>query len=424
MEDGTEAQVRVRRRSRPVRMLLTLGVNALADFLVPLAVLPVSVSLAGPQGWTSIAIGLSIGGVVAVFVSLGSAVSGPVAVAAESTLSGRRSIYLRSLLARVLVLAPTTAVGIIVTIQLVHDTRLGVLSCVARALFGLTAAWFYTGTGQALRLLVIVTSTQLSLEGLGVAGAWVVNAPLLIPFGNLAGAILAITVSTVDILRAHPKSSEYQELNRLFSRHDVPAAATAIIIGLYSYLPLPIVSAVAPAASVPFAIAMPFFQLAIGLSKPFTQVLQSWVPAAGTEQLWTRIRRACVVAGIISPAYGVVATIGAFIALSLNVGVGQRVVTPSLLVGVVTLSVVASQIIGLVCLTSIGKTSAVLSSSILGAVVGLVSLPLLSLAIADSGAWLALAVAELAVTGYQATKLAKFARLAQALRSSGSVFTA
>ena len=183
-----------RRLGRVAGTLTGHGAAPLLALVTPLLAVPAVVHAAGATGWTSIAVGQSVGALAAIVVSMSWPLTGPATVAAAPA-ADRADLYHRSLLPQLLVFtgcAPTAAlVAVLVTPG--HELA-GALTAVAFAAQGLSASWFNIGTNAPWTTVRNEALTRFvatgAAAGLLFAGAALWLYPALLLAAAAAGHLL------------------------------------------------------------------------------------------------------------------------------------------------------------------------------------------------------------------------------------------
>ena len=156
-----------------------------------------------------------------------------------------------------------------------------------------------------------------------------------------------------------------------------------------------------------YALAERMVRLALYATRPIVQVAQGWVPHPEPDVLTSRARRVTGIALLLGAlgglAYAVLAPWAGGVLSGGELTIGWDLAVP---MGVNLAAILASQLTGFACLTALGMSRVLSTSTIAGAVVGTaLMIPLLLLLGAPGVAW-GLAAAELAVLGVQLWKLA------------------
>ena len=201
-------------------------------------------------------------------------------------------MYLDSLLARLVLLAPVLIVQLAVTIAIVpHQKLVAYVAGVAMTLAGASANWFFIGEGSAGRFLVLDTVPRVAGTLVGAALLAATGDLLLFAVAQLAGSLVALAASAAVILRG--RGLDYRAAARARrigaslreQRHGIVATG---VMAAFTPAVLAIVAVAAPAA-------LPAFVLADRLAKfgghggvAVAADVPGWVPAATGEE---RVRR-------------------------------------------------------------------------------------------------------------------------------------
>ena len=109
--------------------------------------IPTMIKVSGGDASAAIATGQAVGAVGAVLIACGWIVSGPAAVARVDAV-GRRTEYLESLRTRLVICVPAAACALVAVLVVRTGQDLAALGSVSTATIGLTASWYFAGTGQ------------------------------------------------------------------------------------------------------------------------------------------------------------------------------------------------------------------------------------------------------------------------------------
>jgi len=174
---------------RAVTGFALVSVLPAAAALLGLAVIARSATV---EQWSGLGVGGSVGALAGLVVLFGWRLVGPVAVARADT-EGRRVVYAESLADRAVLLVAALLASVVLAVLLVPEARAeSATMAVAMCLNGLSATWFYVGTGQPWTCLVNEGAPRVVLTVAGAvavaAGAPVVAFPVAIALGMVAGA--------------------------------------------------------------------------------------------------------------------------------------------------------------------------------------------------------------------------------------------
>jgi hypothetical protein len=308
------------------------------------------------------------------------------------------------LVSRLVVALPVLPTCAAISMTLSAEPGIGVLAAVGGALVGFTPVWFFTGAGQATRALLFGTLMRLVPQVIGLLLTSVVASVIPYLFGVGIGNVASVFFASIVIgvgrrTGGHAwRRSFHRSLGVI--RAQLAASITAITTSVYVALPIPIVSFFQPGMAGEFAAGQSLIVFITTLVRPVVQVLQGTVPSRNKTVSVRKVRLAGRFAYVLVALYGTLA--GASLLLLLPALSGYAMTwSEAVPVALVTGSIAGSQIVGLVCLTVLGRVSSLMQSTIVGAVVGLTTLPLGTIAFGTSGAWGCLALAELSVLIYQ-----------------------
>lgn len=155
-----------------IRRLLGFAVIPAFSLLAAVVLLPLISSRFGGPGWVALGIGQGIGAIASIIVGLAWPVTGGQQIASLSESSARRRLFRVSVYSRALVLLAVIIPASGITVLLVNEFRgAALLFMVGNLLNGLSAAWYFSGTGSP-RMLVLN-------EGIVRLAAYAVSAVLV-----------------------------------------------------------------------------------------------------------------------------------------------------------------------------------------------------------------------------------------------------
>ncbi len=176
--------------SFPWRALLGFSALPILAAAAPLLILPVLTRTIGAEGWTHVAIGMSVGGAGAIVVNYGWGVVGP-AQAAILDHAGATRLYRTSFFMRAVLSAVVAPVSYVAATLLAHDYSGGAgVMAIAYAVGGLSPAWYLIGRSQPVGVAVWDTVPRLI--------AALIAVPVLLIFPSA----LAFAVTTLAIYAA------------------------------------------------------------------------------------------------------------------------------------------------------------------------------------------------------------------------------
>jgi O-antigen/teichoic acid export membrane protein len=266
-----------------VTKLVGFGTSMALLALASLILIPVMIRSSGEAGWGVIALGQGIGGLGAVLVSYGWAMSGPTEIARGDDPTRLRE-FLGSLKVRAALL-PAAGVVLVCVSMLLAPVRsdLAAMGTVVALLAALTSNWYFVGLAKPWLLLALETVPRLAFTIVGIAvmenGADAITG-LAWQSCGLVAAFACSTWWILYSLRATGSASvRAPKLRRLLVDHG-HGVASSLGSALYSSLPLVVVTVVAPLVQPMYALVDKVHgQVVVGLF-PAIYVAQGWVPRA------------------------------------------------------------------------------------------------------------------------------------------------
>jgi O-antigen/teichoic acid export membrane protein len=397
------------RRGVIARALGGYGLSVVLSGIVSLLVIPAVIIAAGTESWATIAVAQAVSGFAFVLAVYGWGVVGPTEVASRPV-EERGRYFADSVLSRVWLSLVVVPVAVVVAIAIVPaQPLLAALTTISGILVALGAGWFYVGEKSPIRFLLLDTAPRLLGTLAGAAAVIATRDAVWFAALQLAGVVVSAIVCTVDILRRHrgwrmTLSPARAVRNLRGQGHTVAMSATSSV---YVNVPIVLIELFVPAATAVYALAERMVRLALYATRPIVQVAQGWVPHPDAAALAARARKVTGIAlvlgavgglayALLSPWAGGVLSGGALL-------IGWDLAIP---MGVNLAAILASQLTGFACLTALGMSRVLSTSTIAGAIVGTaLMIPLLLLIGAPGVAW-GLAAAELSVLAVQLWKLA------------------
>lgn len=386
------------------KRLLGFAVVPLISAVSPFLVLPVVARSAGVQGWAAIGVGQSVGALAAMVVIGGWSLHGP-ARAAPASGPERRALYGESLVGRgflyVCVLPPVVLANLLLLPGEVAPV--GALTSMAFALAGLSPSWFAIGVGRPALMarfeVVPRTAGALVAAGLVALTGQVAWYPAILFCGTLTGIVL---------LHAHegfggpgPLAAALRGLWR--SRHDLFAVVAA---GLYSTIPVTLVGAAVVVGDVArYSSADRVYRIGLLSIVALGGALQGWV-AEDAAARHRRMRVSVLAHALLGLSGG-----AALVALGAPVTAllfGERVgAAPDVVLwyGVAFAAVSLNTSTGGHLLIPLGASRSVLTSTVIGAVVGVGAMLVLLPQVGAVGAAMGLALGEVVVCVVQVLAL-------------------
>ena len=275
----------------------------------PLVVLPALSRSVEPAGWASALTGETVGTFAAIVIAWGWTNMGParVAVAADRTTQGRlyrESLAVRGLLA--LVVLPLLAV-LVALIAADGYRALAVLMAVQGSVISLSFTWFAVGRGDPRSIVMLDALPRMAVAVGAALTIATTGAVLIYPLAGLAVTVAGTAVYSLRILRQCPAPwPRLSELRGLF-RQTSDVAVNDAAVGVYSAVPVPLVSATLTSISAGgYASADKLIKLGQFIPITVANALQAWAAEAGAGTMRART----LVAVRIHSAIGIVGWLG------------------------------------------------------------------------------------------------------------------
>lgn len=380
----------------------------LLSSLAPLVLLPVLARAAGAPGWASIAVGQSIGILVAAVAMYGWGVVGPVLVAAGD--EGERWYqYRASLVSRIALLAITLPIGC--TVALVTAApgfrAVSVLMVCAQSFGALSPAWYAIGIGRPSLIMSYDTGPRLiavlTSAGLLLLGAPLITYPILLLVSYVAGtALVTLRLSRTrgpEVTQRYGPSAMLHDIKTTLVTQAAPAGAqiagasyggaTVAVVGIFA----------TTAATAEFASADKLYRFSLTAVVAVGNTFQGWVAELPFPQSRRRMGFSLATLGAIGLTGGLALfLLGHWATTLLFDDALAASARTSLWYGVAFLAICLSTSLGRHILVPLGKTKHLLNATILGAVIGLPAMAFLSKAFGASGGAAGYAVSEVVGT--------------------------
>lgn len=266
------------------------AIAAALSAVSPLLTIPALTSRFGGSGWTSVAIGQSVGTAAAVIIAYGWPLSGPPMIAAASR-SDRSAILLGAIRSQVRVLFVVLPGAVVCTLLLEpHYPGAAALTAASCVVAGLAPTWYYVGQRKAQANLLTITAPTVTGAVVGAcslllgAALWVLPAVSLVFGSATLLVILAREVGSSSLRLTHnPRPL------RLFSSAQAPFALTQISSMVYINLPVALYAVASQSGLEEFSAADRLYRLALAAVIPITQVFQGWVPMVSQPERENRM---------------------------------------------------------------------------------------------------------------------------------------
>lgn len=279
-------------------------VGALAPFLV----LPVVARLASASEWAAIALGQSVGGLLAIVVSLGWNLMGPSLVAARKP-QDRPVLFAASLLSRLVALAvllPLATVIVLLLVPPAHGPLAMAISATAMVA-GVGVEWYCVGTGSWRSIAGYELLPRLLACALAVPVLWVTGELLLYPALLLVASAMGIGMFSAHELRGADLWTTFTMKSVVtMVKRSHRSLVTEVAGGTYSAGSTALVSSTAGVADVAFfSSGDRVFRLALQSVVALSRASQGWV-VTELGCLRSRVRYALVAHALL----GLVGAIG------------------------------------------------------------------------------------------------------------------
>lgn len=349
--------------------------------IASLIAIPAMVNASGARAWGMVAAGQAIGAIAAVVVSYGWGLSGP-AIIAKASPGERAREYVESALARLVLYFPAAALAVAAAWAMGGELAVfSAIGALSTASIGLTANWYFVGTGSPYQLLACETMPRVLGTLTGILFMHSGASAAVGVAGQLVGMLVAFVVSSIWILwprKSVPRpSSPRRSLSLVLGRQQNGVISTVLSV-LYVSAPILIVTALVPAVQPLYAVVEKVQrQINVGLGT-FVTVLQGWVPRARASQLVSRIR-SCL---LICAAMGAVVAMAIFLAGPVLVGwLGNNQIHPSpavfLLLALVTALALVESVLSKACLAAVDRLAVVARATAVASVIGLAGVAVL-----------------------------------------------
>jgi O-antigen/teichoic acid export membrane protein len=291
-------------RLSTVRAFLPYAAIPLLGGLAPLMVIPAITSMMGASTWASVAVAQSIGAGVAVIVELGWGVTGPQLVAASSE-RRRRQVFAASVYSKTPTVLTGAAAAAALAAFLVPSRADPVMMLVAAGttFTAFQQNWFFIGARTPGRALTTDTWMRVGASAIS-AGALAMGAPLLVyAIAMLLQPLLSLALASRAVRPEWATPRRAVSIAAASIREQGVVTLGRSIGGLYTALPIAIVSIAAPASVAEFSALERMMRMGLSALSAVPQSLQGWIGASLGAERARRARRALALNG----ALGIVA---------------------------------------------------------------------------------------------------------------------
>lgn len=331
--------------------------------------------LVGEYQWGRLVFVQTVGLLVGIFVAFGWGATGA-AMVAGTPASGRSALFRDSLRIRFILYLVAAPIAAVVLVALLHgDLAVGVTGAVVYLLPSLGGAWYFTGEGAPLRLILFDTLPSMMGTILGLALTWWSRDIWMFLVGQGIGYLTAVLTTAVVILRTSPAPAPTpapaprpKVIAALGAQKH--AAFATFASSLYVSLPLIAIQLFMPLSLSLYAIADRLFRYAAVAIQPIQQFFQSWVPAS-REDLASRARFSALVGASVGLFGGcAVAVLSPWISPLLTAGNLEVPFSLSIPLGVAFVGIGTSAIVGYAGLIPLKQVRTLAASTMLGSLLG------------------------------------------------------
>lgn len=315
----------------PWRRVSSFAGLPLISLLGSLALIPVISSVGGAQGWAAVAVGQALGGGASTVLQYGWGFSGPTRMVPLSAPDRGRLLWI-SILSRLVVgvvLLPATA-GAAALLAPPGFRLLAVLTAIAVSTIGLSALWFFVGSGRAGQAARYETVPRVVVLLVAAGVVLLTRDALWYPVLFLGGQLLAIGVLTSRLGVVSLDRATWAAVGRIL-REQRAAAGSDVVFAVMLAVPTSILAAVAPGSLATFAAGDRVQKLAQSGIQPLFNAFQGWVSESTPAETADRMRvsvgvtAACGLLGGTAFAIGLPLLDGLLFAGQITVGFGVSI---------------------------------------------------------------------------------------------------
>ncbi|SFE18415.1 hypothetical protein [Blastococcus tunisiensis] len=386
------------RTTLPWRRLASFASLPMISLVSSVVIIPVIASVAGAQGWAAVALGQALGAGAATVLQYGWGFTGPTLLAPLGPTERARLLWV-SILSRLMLAVILIPAAAGVAAFLAPDGRvlLAALTTVATATFGLSAFWFFVGTGRASDAARYETVPRLLAVSSSAALVLATGDPLYYPVVFLAGQMLALGWLTVKLASISFSGQTWSQAFAAF-RTQRYAAGSDVVVAVSQSVPTSIVAGVAHDALAVFAAGDRLQKLAQSAIQPLFNAFQGWVSESPRESRASRMKLSVLATSVSGVLVGAVLAVGLplvdYVLFAGEVEVRYDVAIP---VGIALALYSLTSSINFNVLAPAGHTAHIFRSTAAGAVVSVVAVSLLAHEFAAPGGAWAIVLAQLTV---------------------------
>jgi O-antigen/teichoic acid export membrane protein len=363
--------------------------------------LPLVARVGGQDNWASINIGQSLGAFAAMCISYGWMMAGPTRVAALASDFERHRLYALSLAVRIILFLIVTPIAIAASSILSPPghSAVAVWMAIALAMGGLSVTWYGVGTGSPRDIAVYEALPKTAAVAVSALLVFMTDVIVYYPIALCIASVIGVVafMRTIDgwklLFELRPRA-----IVRELWKGKTPALTVASA-GVYSTMPVAVVSAQASAADVAFfASADKLYRITLVPISVLSNTFQGWVTGQGVGPVKRRMLIA-ISAHCLLGLLGLLAmaTAGSIATAALFGPTVAATSTTSFWYGIAFLAVAVNTSTGLHILVPTGHTSMVFWSTVVGAGVGIPAMAYFSSAYGGEGGALGLALGEISV---------------------------
>ena len=303
----------------------------LISLLGSLALIPVISSVGGAPGWAAVAVGQALGGGASTVLQYGWGFSGPTRMVPLSAVDRGRLLWV-SILSRLVVgavLLPVTAAA--AALLAPEGFRLlAVLTAIAVSTIGLSALWFFVGSGRAGQAARYETVPRVVVLLIAAGVVLLTQDAIWYPVLFLAGQVVTISVLAARLGVVSLDRATWTAVRRVL-REQRAAAGSDVVFAVMLAVPTSILAAVAPGALATFSAGDRVQRLAQSGIQPLFNAFQGWVSESAPSDAAARMRvavgatAACGALGGTAFAIGLPLLDGPLFAGEITVGYGVSI---------------------------------------------------------------------------------------------------
>ncbi|WP_156043824.1 lipopolysaccharide biosynthesis protein [Cellulomonas sp. URHE0023] len=263
------------------------------SLITPLLVLPVLGRVAGEGGWASLAAGEAIGTLAAIVVAYGWNTAGPPRIALAHEPAARAEFYRESLVVRGVLMAVAVPV-VLVLCLLVAAPGYGaptVLMGMSGSVVGLSFAWYAIGSADPRSIALYEAVPRVAAAAVSAALVVVTHELAIYPALAIAVSVGGVILFSRRVLSDAPQRAWTARTVWALLVRDRAVAFNDIAGGAYMSVPVPVVSATAPAATASsYASADKLYKFGLYVPITLANAFQSWTVEGHVSERRHRLR--------------------------------------------------------------------------------------------------------------------------------------